>query len=102
MFHFHIDKLVVSDGDTLRQILTLVTALQAQGVHMSAELDRLTTEVSENSTVIASAIALLNSLAQIIRDNAQDPAKLGALADELDAKQRELADAVTANTPAQP
>lgn len=65
---------------------------------MSAELDRLTTEVSETSGVIDSAIVLLNGLAQQIRDLRTDPVALAALADSLDAKQAELADAVAANT----
>ena len=66
---------------------------------MSAELDRLTTEVSETKTVVDSAIALLGQLAQLIRDAASDPAAINALADELDAKSNELAEAVAANTP---
>ncbi|MDP2322587.1 MAG: hypothetical protein Q8N51_00975 [Gammaproteobacteria bacterium] len=66
---------------------------------MSAELDRLTSEVAENGAVIQSAITLLNGLAQQIRDNANDPAALTALADELDANEQALAAAVAANTP---
>jgi len=83
----------------------LMGALQTiiqQGAKMSAELDRLTTEVSEATTVQQSAITLLNSLAQQIRDNANDPAKLNALADELDGSSNALAAAVEANTPAAP
>lgn len=69
---------------------------------MSEQLDRLTTEVQQTGTVIDSAITLLNSLAQQIRDNATDPAALTQLADDLDAKQQALAAAITANTPASP
>jgi hypothetical protein len=49
--------------------------------------------------VIDSAIALIAGLAQQIRDAADEPAKLNALADELDAKANVLAAAVQANTP---
>ncbi len=65
---------------------------------MSAELDRLTTEVAETRNVVDSAILLIKSLADQIRDNADDPAALNALADTLDAQQADLAEAVAANT----
>jgi uncharacterized protein YoxC len=71
-------------------------------IHMSAELDRLTAEVSETSTAVDSIIALVEGLAQQIRDNVSDPAALTKLADELDAKQQAIAAAVSANTPQQP
>lgn len=68
---------------------------------MSAELDRLTTEVSEIKTVADSAITLLDGLAEQIRMLKDDPARLAALADELDGKATDLAAAVTRNTPAE-
>lgn len=71
-------------------------------IHMSAALDRLTSEVSETSTAVDSVLALVEGLAQQIRDAAEDPVKLNALADELDAKQAAIAAAVTANTPTPP
>ncbi len=67
---------------------------------MSEQLDRLTTEVTENADVIASAVTLINGLSQQIRDLQNDPAALAALADKLDAQSNDLAAAVTANTPA--
>ena len=67
---------------------------------MSAELDRLTTEVAETGQVVDSAITLLSQLSDLIRQNATDPAALNQLANDLDAKQNELAAAVAANTPA--
>jgi len=66
---------------------------------MSAELDRLTTEVGETRTVVDSAVLLLGQLADLIRANATDPAALNALADDLDRQQGDLAAAVAANTP---
>lgn len=69
---------------------------------MAGELDRLATEVSETTTVVGSAVALLNTLGDLIRQNVNDPARLTALADELDQKQAELAAAIAANTLAAP
>lgn len=69
---------------------------------MSAELDRLTTEVAETKTAAQSAITLIAGLAQQIRDLKTDPAALAALADSLDADQAEIAAAITANTPSEP
>lgn len=86
----------------LNNILSHVTTLTKEVKVMSAELDRLTTEVSENNSAIDSAIVLINGLAQQIRDLATDPAALNALADSLDAKSNELAAAVAANTPDAP
>lgn len=66
---------------------------------MSEALDRLESEVLETTDVVDSAITLIQGLAQQIRDAVDDPEKLNALADALDAKQTELAQAITDNTP---
>ncbi len=79
----------------------ILAAINARGILMSAALDRLTTEVAETKTAIDSALALITGLAQQIRDIATDPVALNALADELDAKQAEIAAAVEANMPAE-
>ena len=68
---------------------------------MSAELDRLTQEVSETKTVMQSAAVLLGGLSDRIRELKTDPAALTALADELDGQQAELSAAIAANTPAE-
>lgn len=68
---------------------------------MSAEFDRLTKEVGETKDAADKAVALIQSLAQQIRDNVGDPAALTALADSLDASQKEINEAVdAAGTPA--
>ncbi len=66
----------------------------------SPELDRLTQAVADEKTVTASAIALMTNLSQRIRDNADNPTALAALADELDANKAALAQAIIDNTPA--
>jgi len=82
----------------LARLVLAVHSLTEKVCIMSAELDRLTTEVSETKTVIDSAITLLSGLSAQIRALKDEPAKLAALADDLDAKQQELAAAVTVNT----
>lgn len=61
-------------------------------------IDRLAGVVVTISGVAASAAALIGSLAQQIRDSIDDPQELNALADQLEARQAELAAAVTAGT----
>jgi hypothetical protein len=69
---------------------------------MSAELDRLTSEVAEMGEVVASAIAVINGLAEQIRQCDATPEALAALADSLDLQAGELGAAIAANTPAEP
>lgn len=69
---------------------------------MTAALDRLKTEVTESRSATDSVLALVAGLAQQIRDNINDEAALTALADDLDAQQTSIANAVTANTPTPP
>jgi len=69
---------------------------------MATDLARITAAVERDETVNQSAITLLTQLSQLIRDNAEDPAALNALADRLDAQQQALADAIVANTPVAP
>lgn len=68
-------------------------------IQMAGELERVQTEVTEISGTVDSAVALLNKLAQLIRDNAGNPAALNKIADDLDSKGNALAAAVVANDP---
>ncbi len=72
-------------------------------VEMDSKLDALKTQVAENSAVIGSAITLIQGLHDKLQAaiDAGDPAALQALADELKAKDQDLAAAVAANTPAE-
>lgn len=65
---------------------------------MSKELDDLSSEVSNVTTVEQSAITLINGLADQIKAAGTDPAKLQALTDSLTASSNSLAAAVAANT----
>lgn len=71
---------------------------------MSVQLDALTAQVAQNTTVIESAITLIQGLKTALDDAiaSGDPAALQALSDALAAEDQKLADAVAANTPAQP
>lgn len=104
MLNFRLDVYIHQDrdGEILTQLAAVsdsIAVLAKQGAIMAGELQRLQTEVTEMSGVVDSAIGLINGLAQQIRDLANDPAALTAMADELDAKAAALADAVVANTP---
>ena len=71
-----------------------------QGNIMSA-LDTLEVEVSETTTVMASAVALLQGLKAKLDAAGTDPVKLAALSEALDTNTNALAAAITANTPAE-
>lgn len=68
---------------------------------MSEQLDKLTQEVAENKTVMASAVTLLQGLKQRLDEAGTDATKLAELSAELDSNTNALAAAVTANTPAE-
>lgn len=63
-------------------------------------VDALSTKVDALTTVEQSAIALIQGLAQQIRDNAGAPAKLMELANTVDKQAADLAAAVSDNTTA--
>lgn len=79
----------------------LDTIIATQRIIMAA-LDTLKTEVAETTTVMASAVALLQGLKAKLDEAiaSGDPAALAALSAELDTNTNALAAAITANTPA--
>ena len=83
---------------SLDRIEQLLVNLTEKGEYMSVELDNLTREVAEMSTVVDSAVTLISGLAEQIRALQNDPVALAALANSLDTKANELATAVSANT----
>lgn len=88
-----------AEREQLDRIESALAQLTQRSIAMSAELDTLTAEVTENTTVVDSAIVLIGGLADQIRALSTDPAALLALANTLDSKTNELAAAVAANTP---
>lgn len=69
---------------------------------MSAELDALTAQVTENTAVIGSAKALLQNIKAQLDAAGTDPAKLKALSDTLKSEDDALAQAIVDNTPTPP
>lgn len=67
---------------------------------MADELAGLTAQVAANTTVIESALTLIQGLKAKLDAAGTDPAALKALSDSLAAEDQRLADAVAANTPA--
>ena len=65
-------------------------------------LDDLKTQVQANTDAEDASATLLGQLADIIKANANDPAKVQALGDQLKAHADALAAAIVANTPAAP
>lgn len=84
----------------MERVLGILTTLRRDVTKMSEQMDKMTTEVSEAKTVMEGAAVLLGTLSQQIRDLKDDPAKLEALAAELDASSNALGEAIAANTPA--
>ena len=70
--------------------------------HMSAQMDTLTAQVAATKTVAESAITLIQGLKAQLDAAGTDPVALKALSDSLADTDKQLADAVTANTPAAP
>ena len=78
----------------------ILKAIKTRGEAMSKELDDLTAEVANATTVEQSAITLIQGLAAQLQAAGTDPAKLQALHDSLVAADSALAAAITATTPA--
>jgi hypothetical protein len=97
--HHHHDS--PRDSAQLRRIEDLLITL---GERILSALDSLKTNVANNTTVIQSAIVLIQGLKQKLDDAiaSGDPAQVQALSDELGAQDAALAQAVAANTPAAP
>lgn len=86
------------------ELVDALVKLYVQGDKIMALLDNLTAAVAAESTVVDSAVALLNGLktqldAAIASNN---PAAIQAVSDAIGAQTKTLADAVVANTPAVP
>jgi hypothetical protein len=89
------------DDEVLHNIFTLTQSIHTKLNEMTPELQRLTDEVAEMKSLQQSAITLLGNLSQMIRERANDPAAINALADDIDSSNKQMADALAANTPAE-
>jgi hypothetical protein len=89
---------IIGDDKFLMKILD---EIQRKEDLMAGELDLLKAAVAQNTTVIGSAIVLLQGLKEKLDEAiaSGNPAALQALSDELGAQDQALAGAIEANTP---
>jgi cell division septum initiation protein DivIVA len=81
-------------------IIFLLKTILRKEQSMSAELDALSAQVQENTDLEASAITLIQGIAEQLEAAKEDPAKVQALAESLKASAANLSAAIVANTPA--
>lgn len=85
----------------LLKALTRETRKQTKdGKAIMADLSNITAKVAANGSVIGSAVALIEQIAEALRNAGSDQGAIDALAADLDAQAAALAAAVAANTPA--
>jgi hypothetical protein len=82
----------------LAATLYLIWMVRRRIKTVMADLTRLKESVANSITIEKSAKALIEGLAQQLRDSADDPAAIKDLADQLDAEGTDLAGSITANT----
>ena len=85
----------------LDYLTTLVFELLTKVNRMTVSIDDLKADVASESTVVASVVTLLGSLATQLQ-GVTKPEDLAAIIAGIDANKKALADAVAANTPAAP
>jgi hypothetical protein len=88
----------------LDEILSMLRKDKQREEQLMATLQDVQDSVTANGSVVDSAVALLEGLAQQLADAlaSNDPNAVQAVVDQINAQKQELADAVAANTPAQP
>lgn len=69
---------------------------------MEEEIALIEQRVTELTTVTESSVALLDELAQLIRDNIGNPERLEEIAANIEARKNDLAAAVERNTDVDP
>jgi hypothetical protein len=80
----------------------LTTLIGAKFASMTPELQVLTDQVTKNTQLEASAVQLIQGLAEKFAAAAEDPVQVKTLADSLSASATALSAAITANTPVAP
>jgi hypothetical protein len=83
----------------LDEILHRLEKVQRKEDHVTVELDALTAQVAANTELEASAILLIQGIADQLAAVKDDPAAIAALAANLKVSADSLAAAITANTP---
>jgi len=83
-------------------ILSKLSTLEQMLMTTDEAIAALAAKVAEQSTVVESAVTLINGLAAQLTAAADDPAQIMAIVDSLTAQSGALAGAVEANTPPPP
>jgi len=91
-----------STSRKLDEVLRLLHQSRAREIHMAGELERLEGTIQPLTDAVEGASALLSELSRLIRENAQSPQRILAVADQIDARKAALAQAIVDNTPAAP
>jgi hypothetical protein len=97
--HLHVHYDPPPPDARIDELLRLVNLLIVKETEVMADLTALTAQVKSNTDAEAAAVLLLNQLAALIVQNANDPAALAQLASDLKASADPLAAAILANTP---
>jgi len=101
----NVDKLEIHTHlDDVKQdeIIDLLRQIKQQGETMAGEVAKLEQDVADQTTVIQSAITLLQNIKALLDAAGTDPAKLAALSAAIETNSANLAAAVVANTPGSP
>lgn len=106
--HYHFDEITISIrshmsvADRFDRVEAMLKQIVNQGTNIMATLQDIIAKVEAEKTVEDSAIALLQSISQQLKDAiaSNDPTQLQQIADMLDANTSTLTQAVTDNTPA--
>lgn len=86
----------------LHEVRADIAELKDLIIRLEKKMDELKAQVAANRTVIASALALINGIADRITAAGTDKQALADLASSLKSDDDALAAAVSANTPAAP
>jgi hypothetical protein len=100
-------QIVITDDATLagmqgslNMILSLLRTVIKEENTIMSDLTQITADVANNTTVVGSALTLINGFAAQLAAAGTDPVALGALQTQLETNSSQLAAAVAANTPA--
>ncbi len=97
--HVHFDGPI---GDRPKWVDEILAAIDVLEINMSKELDTLTAAVKRSTDATESGIKLLQGLSALLIAAKDDPAKIVALANEVNAEADAMTAAVLDNTPAAP
>lgn len=92
------ERQIQQHNETMRMLYRILGKESSMGT----QLDALTAEVTNNTSVEQSAITLIQNIATELAAAGTDPVALAALVTKLQTNDAALAAAVTANTPAAP